>query len=247
MSVQLSGRFAILGLSKLPRYVYKGPDFDANKLSTFLRRNLITYQALSPSHALVTRANELQRFHRSFSTSKILNSDIYRGAKEIHAHRVNGGRRIYFIDLKYDISGNPNREALMVKLVEKTLTKNRKSMILINFCDFNKFIHHLKQGFDPEIYEKVSTCYASYQTSLIQKEYVSKEFENRKYEFFAQENDNGKFLKLVELRGANQEAKSHILVAHEYLPLLVDGCEQVLKFGESYVEDYIEKMSKKIT
>ena len=247
MSVQLSGRFAILGLSKLPRYVYKGPDFDANKLSTFLRRNLITYQVLYPSHALVTRANELQRFHRSFSTSKILNADIYRGAKEIHAHRVNGGRRIYFIDLKYDISGNPNREALMVKLVEKTLTKNRKSMILINFCDFNKFIHHLKQGFDPDSYEKVSTCYASYQTSLIQKEYVSKEFENRMYEFFAQENDNGKFLKLVELRGANQEAKSHILVAHEYLPSLVDGCEQVLKFGESYVEDYIEKMSKKIT
>jgi len=247
MSVQLSGRFAILGLSKLPRYVYKGPDFDANKLSTFLRRNLITYQALNPSHALVTRANELQRFHRTFSTSKILNSDIYRGAKEIHAHRVNGGRRIYFIDLKYDISGNPNREALMVKLVEKTLNTNRKSMILINFCDFNKFIDNLKQGLDPDGYEKVSTCYASYQTSLIRTEFVNKEMENRKYEFVAQENDNGKFLKLIELRGANQEAKSQILVSREYLPDLVDGCEQVLKFGESYVEDYIERMSKKIT
>jgi len=247
MSHQLSRRFAVFGLSKLPRCVYKGPDLDGNTSSTILRRNSITHQALNPSQALVTRASELQCFHRSFSTSKILNNDIYRGTKEIYTNRVTGGKRIYFIDLKYDISGNPNREALLVKLVEKTLNKNRKSMIMINFCDFNKFIHHLKQGFDPDSYEKVSTCYASYQTSLIQKEYVSKEFENRKYEFFAQENDNGKFLKLVELRGANQEAKSHILVAHEYLPLLVDGCEQVLKFGESYVEDYIEKMSKKIT
>lgn len=247
MSVQLSRRFAIFSLSKLPRCVYKGPDLDDNTSSTFLRRNPITNQALNPSQALVTQASELQYFHRSFSTSKILNNDIYRGTKEIYNNRVNGGKRIYFMDLKYDIWGNPNREALLVKLVEKTLDKNRKSMILINFCDFNKFIHHLKQGLDPDSYEKVSTCYASYQTSLIPNEYINKEFKNRKYEFFAQENDNGKFLKLLELRGANDEAKSQILVSREYLPALVDGCEQVLKFGESYVEDYIERMSKKIT
>ena len=247
MSVQLSRRFAIFGLSKLPRCVYEGPDLDGNTSSTFLRRNPITHQALNPSQALVTRASELQCFHRSFSTSKILHDAIYRGTKEIYTNRVNGGKRQYFVDLKYDISGNPNREALLVKLVEKTLDTNRKSMILINFCDFNKFIHHLKQGLDPDSYEKVSTCYASYQTSLIQNEYVNKEFKDRKYEFFAQENDNGKFLRLVESRGANQEAKSHILVSHEYLPALAVGCEQVLKFGESYVEDYIEKMSKKIT
>ena len=195
----------------------------------------------------MSRAYELQYLHRSFSTSKILDADIFRGAKEIHSQRINAGRRQYYIDLKYDIEGKTDREPLLVKLSERPTSTSRKTSILIDFGDLNTLIHHLKQGFDPDSYEKVSTCYASYQTSLIQKEYVSKEFENRKYEFFAQENDNGKFLKLVELRGANQEAKSHILVAHEYLPLLVDGCEQVLKFGESYVEDYIEKMSKKIT
>ena len=43
MSVQLSRRYAILGLSKLPRYVYRGHDADGNKSSTFAR-NPITYQ-----------------------------------------------------------------------------------------------------------------------------------------------------------------------------------------------------------
>ena len=42
MSVQLSRRYAILGLSKLPRYVYKGHDLDGNKSS--FARNTITYQ-----------------------------------------------------------------------------------------------------------------------------------------------------------------------------------------------------------
>ena len=43
MSVQLCRRYAILGLSKLPKYVYKGHDIDGNKSSTFAR-NAITYQ-----------------------------------------------------------------------------------------------------------------------------------------------------------------------------------------------------------
>ena len=43
MSVQLCRRYAILGLSRLPKYVYKGHDIDGNKSTTFAR-NAITYQ-----------------------------------------------------------------------------------------------------------------------------------------------------------------------------------------------------------
>ena len=170
-------------------------------------------------------AYELQCLNRSFSTSKILDADIFRGAKEIHSNRINAGRRQYFIDLKYDIEGKADREPLLVKLSERTMSTNRKSSILIDFGDLNTLIHHLRQGFDPDSYEKVSTCYASYQ---------SKKVENKKYEFFASDNDNGKFLKIVESRG---DQKSIIFVALEYVQALVGGLEQVLSFGESHLED----------
>lgn len=224
MSVQLSRRYAILGLSKLPKYVYKGHDLDCNKSSTFAR-NAITYQAVKSNRSLVSRAYELQCFDRSFSTSKILDADIFRGAKEIHSERINAGRRQYFIDLKYDIEGRTDRAPLLVKLSERTMSTNRKTSILIDFGDLNTIIHNLKQGFDPDSYEKVSTCYASYQ---------SKKIENKKYEFFASDNDNGKVLKIVESRG---DQISNIFVTLEYVHALVGGLEQVLSFGESYLED----------
>lgn len=186
---------------------------------------LLFFQAVKSNRSFVSRAYELQCLHRSFSASKILDADIFRGAKEIHSERINAGRRHYFIDLKYDIEGKPDREPLLVKLSERTMSTNRKSSILIDFGDLNAFIHHLKQGFDPDIYEKVSTCYASYQ---------SKKVENKKYEFFASDNDYGKSLKIVESRG---EQKSIIFVSLENVQALVGGLEQVLSFGESHLED----------
>ena len=186
---------------------------------------ILFFQAVKSNRSFVSRANELQCLHRSFSTSKILDADIFRGNKEIHSKRINAGRRQYFIDLKYDIQGNPDREPLLVKLSERTMSTNRKTTILIDFGDLNTIIHHLKQGFDPDSYEKVSTCYASYQ---------SKKVENKKFEFFASDNDNGKFLKIVESRG---DQKSIIFVALEYVQALVGGLEQVLSFGESHLED----------
>ena len=182
----------------------------------------------------MSRGYELQCLRRPFSTSKILDADIFRGTKEIHSHRINAGRRQYFIDLKYDIEGKPDREPLLVKLSERTMSTNRKSSILIDFGDLNTLIHHLKQGFDPDSYEKVSTCYASYQ---------SKTVENKKYEFFASDNDYGKYLKLVESRG---EQISFIIVSVEYVQALVGGLEQVLSFGESYLED-VKKFLKNLS
>ena len=192
------------------------------KLQSFV---LLFFQAVKSNRSFVSRAYELQYLHRSFSTSKILDADIFRGAKEIHSQRINAGRRQYYIDLKYDIEGKTDREPLLVKLSERTTSTSRKTSILIDFGDLNTLIHHLKQGFDPDSYEKVSTCYASYQ---------SKKFENKKYDFFASDNDNGKFVKMVESRG---EQKSSIFVAIEYLQALVGGLEQVLSFGTSYLED----------
>ena len=186
---------------------------------------ILFFQAVKSNRSFVSRAYELQCLNRSFSTSKILDADIFRGAKEIHSNRINAGRRQYFIDLKYDIVGKADREPLLVKLSERTMSTNRKSSILIDFGDLNTLIHHLRQGFDPDSYEKVSTCYASYQ---------SKKVENKKYEFFASDNDNGKFLKIVESRG---DQKSIIFVALEYVQALVGGLEQVLSFGESHLED----------
>ena len=186
---------------------------------------ILFFQAVKSNRSFVSRAYELQYLHRSFSTSKILDADIFRGNKEIHSKRINAGRRQYFIDLKYDIQGNPDREPLLVKLSERTMSTNRKTTILIDFGDLNTIIHHLKQGFDPDSYEKVSTCYAGYQ---------SKKIENKKYQFFASDNDNGKFLKIVESRG---DQKSIIFVALEYVQALVGGLEQVLSFGESHLED----------
>ena len=186
---------------------------------------ILFFQAVKSNRSFVSRAYELQYLHRSFSTSKILDADIFRGNKEIHSKRITAGRRQYFIDLKYDIQGNPDREPLLVKLSERTMSTNRKTTILIDFGDLNTIIHHLKQGFDPDSYEKVSTCYASYQ---------SKKVENKKFEFFASDNDNGKFLKIVESRG---DQKSIIFVALEYVQALVGGLEQVLSFGESHLED----------
>ena len=187
--------------------------------------DVLFFQVVKSNRSFVSRAYELQCLNRSFSTSKILDADIFRGAKEIHSNRINAGRRQYFIDLKYDIEGKADREPLLVKLSERTMSTNRKSSILIDFGDLNTLIHHLRQGFDPDSYEKVSTCYASYQ---------SKKVENKKYEFFASDNDNGKFLKIVESRG---DQKSIIFVALEYVQALVGGLEQVLSFGESHLED----------
>ena len=187
--------------------------------------DVLFFQVVKSNRSFVSRAYELQCLNRSFSTSKILDADIFRGAKEIHSNRINAGRRQYFIDLKYDIVGKADREPLLVKLSERTMSTNRKSSILIDFGDLNTLIHHLRQGFDPDSYEKVSTCYASYQ---------SKKVENKKYEFFASDNDNGKFLKIVESRG---DQKSIIFVALEYVQALVGGLEQVLSFGESHLED----------
>ena len=187
--------------------------------------DVLFFQVVKSNRSFVSRAYELQCLNRSFSTSKILDADIFRGAKEIHSNRINAGRRQYFIDLKYDIEGKADREPLLVKLSERTMSTNRKSSILIDFGDLNTLIHHLRQGFDPDSYEKVSTCYASYQ---------SKKVENKKFEFFASDNDNGKFLKIVESRG---DQKSIIFVALEYVQALVGGLEQVLSFGESHLED----------
>ena len=187
--------------------------------------DVLFFQVVKSNRSFVSRAYELQCLNRSFSTSKILDVDIFRGAKEIHSNRINAGRRQYFIDLKYDIVSKADREPLLVKLSERTMSTNRKSSILIDFGDLNTLIHHLRQGFDPDSYEKVSTCYASYQ---------SKKVENKKFEFFASDNDNGKFLKIVESRG---DQKSIIFVALEYVQALVGGLEQVLSFGESHLED----------
>ena len=186
---------------------------------------ILFFQAVKSNRSFVSRAYELQCLHRSFSTSKILDADIFRGNKEIHSKRINAGRRQYFIDLKYDIQGNPDREPLLVKLSERTMSTNRKTTILIDFGDLNTIIHHLKQGFDPDSYEKVSTCYAGYQ---------SKKIANKKYQFFASDNDNGKFLKIVESRG---DQISSIFVSLEYVQAVVGGLEEVLSFGESHLED----------